>query len=258
MKILQQFKAWMKKNSSWDQIRLLNAKIRPFYSIAILLLSALVITQILNHYGDKEKDLKLINSIAVTKMISYRNSDSLHVAKILVFESDKVKDFTKIKSQDSVILFLQGEVQKYKSMIKKPGSSVTAISNTTDMTGTIPTTVIQANPAVPQKTNFPVYTAEKHNIWLDLDIIAKVDSIHYDLKVRNKYSVVIGYEKGLPTAMVTNYNPYTETTDMRAYSVMIPNPKRFRLGIHAGYGIVGMGFGPYIGFGINYDLINLW
>ena len=256
--MITQLKAWIKKNFTWDEIRLLNAKIRPFYSLAILLLSIVIIIQILNYYGDKEKDLKLINNMVTAKMVTYRNSDSLQVAKILVFQADKAKDFTKIKSQDSVIQFLQSEVQKYKGMIKKPGSSVTAISNTTNMNGSIPTTVTQANPAIPQKTNFPVYTAQKHNIWLDLDIIAKVDSIHYDLKVRNKYSVVLGYEKGLPIAMVTNYNPYTETTDMKAYSVMVPKPKRFSLGVHAGYGIVGMGFGPYFGVGINYDLINLW
>lgn len=242
------------KKITWERVRFYFAK---YWELIVVILAALFIFQMMNSYENKVSDLTLRNQVLGNEMTSYRNRDSLHVAKIVAIETDNYKSFLKIQSKDSMILFLQSEVKKYKKQIKEPGSSITTVTNTTHMQGTIPTNVTQSPLAAGVSSTFPTYTSSKSTLWLDLNIIAKRDSTHFDLKVRNKYSVVVGHDKQGTFAEVTNYNPYTETTDMRTYSVLIPKPKRLSLGIHAGYGIVDTGFGPYFGVGINYDLINL-
>lgn len=235
-------------------------KYRVYIEIAVLLIAILVCWAVIKHYNNQSDKLLLENKTLTVQMKSYRDKDSLNIATIEVFKSDKGKDLLKIKSQDSSILFLQSEVKKYKSQIKEPGSSVTTVTNSTNLHGTTPTTVLPASPVIAGNTNptFPTYTADKSNDWIKLHIQARHDSTHFDLKVINKYSVVIGYDKKVPFAQVKNFNPYTETTDLRTFQVSVPKAKRFSLGVQVGFGIVGTKFGPYIGVGGNYDLINLW
>lgn len=235
-------------------------KYRVYIELVLLLITVFVCWAVTKHFNNQNDKLILQNKVLTVQMRSYRDKDSLNIAVIEVFQSDKGKDLLKIKSQDSSILFLQLEVKRYKSQIKEPGSSVTTITNSTDLHGSTPTIVTSVKPTVTVDTKpvFPTYSANKSNDWIKLYIEARHDSTHFDLKVINKYSVVIGYDKKVPFAQVKNFNPYTETTDLRTFQVSVPKPKRISLGVHAGYGIVGMGFGPYIGVGVNYDLINLW
>lgn len=225
-------------------------RIKPYFGLIIILLCAFVIFQFLDSLAVKQDNLKLINSLDA-KMVTYRTQEGLHVAKIQVMQTEKTRDFLKIKSQDTLIQLLQGEIQKNKKLLKKPGSSVTAIVTSTDFTLTTPTVVTGLG------TSSPLYSSKYSSEWIDYVILASKDSVNFDLHLRNKYMVVLGFEKKVPYATVTNYNPYTETVDMKTYSVFVPPPKRLSLGIQAGYGIVGIGFGPYLGIGLNYDLINL-
>lgn len=245
------------KNFTWEKVRFYLEKYGSLIVIGLLLLA--VFTGEISSCKQQKKidDLTLENKAAFLVMTSYRNSDSLHVAKIEVLTSENNKQFLKMKSNDSTILKLQEVVKDYKNKLQKPGTSATIISNTTTIDDTVPTTIVPNTTPV-EKENFPSYESTKNTKWLDLYILARHDSTSYKLKIRNEYSVVLGYDKKKPFAEVTNYNPFTETTDMRTYSVFVPKPKRISLAAHVGYGIIGAGFGPSITVGISYDLINLW
>ena len=232
----------------------LRAKVSTaFWQLVVFLVFLLTIWLYINHLKNQNRKMELKYLVANEEMVSYRDKDSLNVAKIRVFEVEKQRDFLKIESKDSMIQFLQAEVKKYKSQIKQPGSSVTTVTNTTNVSGTSPTTVIP--PTVQGKS--PIYESSKNTEWIDIAIRASVDSTSYKLSIRNKYSVVIGYEKGIPFAQVKNFNPYTETTDLRTYQVTVPKPKRIGIGIQGGYGIGASGVTPYIGIGVSYNVFFL-
>lgn len=247
------------KNLSWNDILQFLIKHRTI--IIVSMLSFLFISISCNLLKGKQNEIdkaKLETKMAITKMISYRNSDSLHVAKIAVIQSDREKDFLKIQSQDSMIVFLQQEVKRFKNKLKEGQSSVTVVESNTNISGSSSTNIsYPEQSAGVNKLIFPTYSTFKDTEWLKLGIVANKDSIHYDLNVRNKYSVVVGYDKRKPFAEITNYNPYTETKDMRTYSVLMPPKKRIGVGIGVGYGISGTGLSPYIGVGINYNLFYI-
>ena len=246
-----------KENFTWERVRFYVKKYETVI-LSILVVLFLFSTEMKSCSKQKKIDaLTLENKAAFLVMTTYRNSDSLHVANIEVLTSENNKQFLKMKSQDTTILKLQAVVKDYKKKLQEPVTSATVISNTTSISGTIPTNIVPSTTSV-EKGGFPTYESNKTSKWIDLYIKAAHDSTHFDLKIRNEYSVVLGYDKKKPFAEVTNYNPFTETTDMRTYSVFVPKPKRISLAAHVGYGIVGAGFGPSITVGLSYDLINLW
>lgn len=241
--------SWIKIKEIWNKLKVSNA----FWQIIITILILLVIWLYIKHLTNKNKTLELKYNVATAEMQVFTDKDNNQVAKIIVFEAEKAKDFLKIKSQDSMVVFLQSEVKKYKNQIKEPGSSVTTVTNSTNISGSGVTTVIP--PTVQGKS--PIYTTIKNTEWIDIFIKAASDSIIYKLNIRNKYSVLIGYEKGLPFAQVKNLNPFTETTDLRTYQVTMPKIKRIGIGIQTGYGIGSGGITPYIGVGISYNVFFL-
>jgi len=228
------------------------------YRIPFMVIITIIVIAILyfsaRNAKNKALELQLKYDVATAQMKTFKDKDSTQTAQILVFEASSKRDFLKIKSSDSTIIFLQSEVKKYKNQIKEPGSSVTTATSTTNNSGTLPTHV--TNP-VPTNTVSPIYSANKTNAWIDLAISATKDSISYKLAVRNKYSVIIGYEKGLPTAIIKNYNPYTETTDMKSYQVTMPKTKRLGIGLQGGYGFGSGGLTPYVGIGVSYNIFFL-
>jgi len=57
-------------------------------------------------------------------------------------------------------------------------------------------------------------------------------------------------------AVVTSDNPYVTITDIKSIKVVERKPGRVGIGIQAGYGVTKTGLSPYIGAGINYNLIR--
>lgn len=242
------------KTLPWNNILdFIKAKRDIIYGTLAILLVLWLSIDISNKHKRELDQAKLETKVATTQMQQWRNSDSLHVARIAVIEAEKNKSFLKIKSQDSMILFLQSEVKRVNKKLKE-GSSVTVVQSNTNVHDSSPTTV---TPSIIYKDKFPVYKTSKNTLWSDIAITANKDSIHYDLTIRNKYSVVIGYEKNVPYAEITNFNPYSETKDMRTYSVIMPAKKRIGIGFHAGYGISATGLSPYIGVGFSYNLFYI-
>lgn len=165
----------------------------------------------------------------------YKNKEGQDVAKINSLVTENANQFLEIQTKDSIILELQKEVKRNKSKIKD-GGSVTIVK-----TETVIDTLFLNNDS-------DYHYSDK---WIDWNLSLR-DSIEFDLSVRNDYSIVIGREKSQYYAEITNQNPYTKTNVFRTYQVTMPKPKKFGLGIQVGYGFEG----PYIGIGIQYNLIT--
>lgn len=173
----------------------------------------------------------------------YKDNYNVLHSRISIIESD---NFTKIKSKDKDIQELQELVKKYKNVQAA--------------------TVIKTETKVVEKiVNKPIFdTISRETAYyskFDLDgfvwgeIIAKKDSTDLILNVRNDFNIVSHYDKGKLVLDVSDKNPYSITKSQRSY-INLPKQKRWGLGINAGYGISKSGLSPYIGLGVNYNLIN--
>ncbi len=199
---------------------------------------------------DKFEDLKLENSTLTDSLIIKRLENGQQTAMINVLQADRVQDLLKIKSKDSVINKLQVEVQRYKKEIKK-GGSVTVVGNSTNVTGTTP--IIPADTSQASIAPFSFTFSDK---WIYLSGKGLNDSLDFDLKVKNEYTIAIGYEKKKPFVEITNHNPYTETSYLRTFEVKVPKASRFGLGLQAGYGISKNGLSPYVGIGGQFTILR--
>lgn len=173
----------------------------------------------------------------------YKDNYNVLHSRISIIEAD---NFTKIKSKDKDIQELQELVKKYKNVQAA--------------------TVIKTETKVVEKiVNKPIFdTISREKAYyskFDLDgfvwgeIIAKKDSTDLILNIRNDFNIVSHYDKGKLVLDVSDKNPYSVTKSQRSY-INLPKQKRWGLGINAGYGVSKSGLSPYIGLGVNYNLIN--
>ena len=209
---------------------------------------ALIIIFIIFAFKRCKNDIREFSNIdkleSLTDSIKYYkdNYNVLH-SRISIIEAD---NFTKIKSKDKDIQELQELVKKYKNIQAA--------------------TVIKTETKVVEKiVNKPIFdTISRETAYyskFDLDgfvwgeIIAKKDSTDLILNIRNDFNIVSHYDKGKLVLDISDKNPYTVTKSQRSY-INLPKQKKWGLGINAGYGISKNGLSPYIGLGVNYNLIN--
>lgn len=228
-------------------------------TILNVLLLALIVALLWFHSC---KTNKLNQEIALSKaasdtLIKKRNSDGSQTATIELMQADNIEMFLDLKSKDSIIKKLQDEVRKNKSKIRD-GGSITIVDSETTYSSTT-TSTVSFNPG--DSCN-PIYSSSSmDSTWIKYSIRASKDSTLFKLKVKNRYSILIGREKiGFmkyrPIVEVTNQNPYTDTKSLRAFEVKDTRPKqRISLGIQAGYGITLKGLSPYIGLGANFKIL---
>ncbi len=247
---------------------------------------ALVIIIIILLQRGCEKDAKIasqavfINAMTDT-LTTYTNKDGQQVAKIAMLETERVKDFLVMDIKDAEIKKLQDEVKKNKSRLG-PGGAVVVVSGTTEVTGGDTSTTTMRDTVRRNDTVwlYPEYSGliklgwrTDSTWWVNGDVKANRDSTTIGIKVDNAYTVVIGREKAkgfkalfkpkIPFVEITNENPFTTTSTMRAYRVKAPKPKRFGIGINVGYGLTFDKnyqpiFRPYIGVGLNYNIIEFF
>lgn len=191
------------------------------------------------------------------ELVVWKDKDSLNHAKITVIETSNTKTLLEIQSKDSTIQELQETVKKFEKKLKDRGN-VSVVDNTTEVSVTVPTEVEK------DSADAPVYKSDINlDNWIFAHTVANKDSTSLSIKVRNKYAIIIGeepqgwFKKPIPFAEVINYNPYTETKSLRTYQVTVPKPKKFGLGIMAGYMLDdNFNFKPAVGVGISYNLIR--
>ena len=219
-----------------------------------------------------------INALSDT-VTSYRTKDGMQVAKIQLIETEKLQQFLEIQSKDAEIIKLQEEVKKNKKRIGNSGS-VTVVTNTTEIQSSDTTYITSKDTIIRNDTVFiyPEYSSlirkgirKDSSYWVIANIKANKDSTSIGISLSNSYTVLIGNEKRkgfknlfkpkVSFVEVTNENPYTETKTIRAYKVKAPKPKRLGIGVNIGYGLILDSkpiFKPYIGIGIQYNIIEIF
>jgi hypothetical protein len=233
--------------------------------IVILLGVTILLSSLLNEKrSDYKKQVELYNSITDTVKF-YKNKDSLNVAKIQVMQTDKESDFLKIKNLTGTNLELQNLIRNKDKEIKDLNTALihkdeTVYIDTLRMYYPIGGDTIIFSQSVLLDTI--------NTKWINAKYGFNRGFSYLDLKVYNEYQITIGYEggnlfkKGTPYGIVTNMNPYTSTKDMRVYQVSVPKQKRMGISFQTGFGGVydmknnNISYGPYIGLGLNYNIIK--
>lgn len=190
----------------------------------------------------RKENSKLIESLN-DSISYYKDVEGVLHSKISVIEDDY---FLKLKLKDKEIVELQDLVKKYKNV-----KSATIIKTETKIVEkTVNKTVLDTI------SNTPIYESNfnlKGYIWGD--IVAKKDTTDIKINIKNDFSIVAYKEKNKLILDVSDKNPYSITKSQRSY-INLPKQKRFGLGVNAGYGISKSGLSPYIGLGVNYNILN--
>lgn len=216
--------------------------------LLLIIIGLLLIKQTCNRSENK----KIVNNLH-SELTSYINKNGEQVSTINQITSERIKDFLKIDSQDSLIKELQKQVKDYKKQINS-GGSVTVVTGETNVIETVVThydTIFQSS----IDTYYLQRRFSFEDRWIDLNGIVRDDSTTFNLKVRNEYTFVVGKKKGNHFVEIINHNPYSVTTDMKSYTTLIPI-KKFGIGFQIGYGLTLKGFSPYVGIGLNYSFIR--
>jgi hypothetical protein len=244
----------------------MNKKDLIFGGVIVMLLGvAILLFSLLSEKrSDYKEQVELYNSITDTVKF-YRNKDSLNVAKIQVMQTDKESDFLKIKNLTGTNLELQNLIRNKDKKIKDLNTALihkdeTVYVDTLRMYYPIGGDTIIFSQSVLLDT--------VNNKWINAKYGFNKGLSYLDLRVYNEYQITIGYEggnlfkKGTPYGIVTNMNPYTSTKDMRVYQVSVPKQKRMGISFQTGFGGVydmknsNISYGPYIGLGLNYNIIK--
>lgn len=218
-------------------------------------------------YETHKQDTATILALNATVKI-VRNENQSQTATIAAFKADKVKDITKLQSKDSTIQWLQSVLNKNQKQIDAGGSAV--VFSTSSKVDVVSPTEIQWGPEE-DSTNYislsewPTYFSEVHlGKWLNGSILATKDTTFAWLKTYNEYEVVVGEEGNIfkgytPYAQITTLSPYDSIRTMRGYIKSYPKPKRFSIGIQAGYGynLINLSRTFYVGVGVGFNLINI-
>ena len=230
--------------------------------LPITIIIALLFFQIrsCNKLKEQEKEnSNLVNAFndSISHYVNKHNDD---VATISVLQTSTANAFLAVKSKDEEIKELQAVVKDYKKKLKVAGSSVTNITGSTAISNTGTTTVTPKDTVRVDSLVYiyPEYTDSLVNAWVEYKMKMNKDSSKLDIHFVNKYSAIIGYDKRKPFVDVINYSPYSKVEKLRTYQVRQPPPKRFGVGISAGvtYDFIHSKAIPYIGAGINYNLIR--
>jgi len=173
----------------------------------------------------------------------YKDSYNVLHSKISIIEAD---NFTKINSKDKDIQELQELVKRYKNV-----QAATVIKTETKIVEKIVNKPI-LDTVFKETAYYSKFDLEGF-VWGE--IIAKKDSTDLILNIRNDFNIVSHYDKGKLVLDVSDKNPYSITKSQRSY-INLPKQKKWGLGISAGYGANKNGLSPYIGFGVNYNLLS--
>ena len=193
-------------------------------------------------YKDRNYSSSRIESLT-DSIQYYKDSYNVLHSKISIIEAD---NFTKINSKDKDIQELQELVKRYKNV-----QAATVIKTETKIVEKIVNKPILDT--VSKETAYYSKFDLEGFVWGE--IIAKKDSTDLILNIRNDFNIVSHYEKGKLVLDVSDKNPYSITKSQRSY-INLPKQKKWGLGISAGYGANKNGLSPYIGLGVNYNLLS--
>lgn len=233
--------------------------------IAILLGVAIFLGVTANKNKDSYREQVNLYNAITDNLKTWKDKDSLNLAKIQVMQTDKASDFLKIKNLEGTNLELQNLIKNQGKKIKDLNTAFihkdeTVYIDTLRMYYPIGGDTIVFSQSVLLDTI--------NNKWINAKYGFNKGLSYLDLKIYNDYQITIGYEggnlfrNGIPYGVVTNMNPYTSTKDMRVYQVSVPKQKRYGFALQAGFGgfydlkTTNIGYGPYVGLGFSYNIIR--
>lgn len=243
-------------------------QIKSLIIVVLILLLAFTGYWGYNQLLSKEEQ-KNLNNVLASELQTWKDKEGLARAKNDVFETERAETFLQLKTQDSSIRELQAVVKEFNKQFKELRSAVLMTSKTQ-----IDTMFVPINTGISIDSTRGKIQTEFKNEWIEasygFDLTYKpesrsyiADSTYLKLGITNRYSVVLGYEKegflgmfkGKPVAEVKNYNPYTETTELKAYQTKGDTYKPWGIGLSGGVTYIDK-IRPYIGFGINYTVFR--
>lgn len=224
--------------------------------VVVILILILLLNRTCKNVSEKEHIINNLSDALTTKT----NKLGQQTATIQVLTLQNEKDFLKLKTNDSTILWLQKTVEDYKGKLH----GATVVSNATTSSGSTETIIIQDHYDTIVKDSivylYPQYTTNWSNKWEEGYIKATKDSIFRDIKIINELEITIGKErlgffKGTQTNVnIKNLNPNTKTTELRSLD-FVSKDKLINFGIQGGYGYTfnSKSMQPYVGFGIQFN-----
>lgn len=228
--------------------------------IAVLVLLCGVLLWLTKCQRDKAMNYQNIAEAQTDTLETARNRLGQQTAQILAFEADRKAFLSQINQKDSTIRQLQ-------NLVRKKDAKMAAIVETQTVDTGTTQTVIKDTDTI-EKTGglqyvYPTYYSDWDNKWSQGRILADRDTILRDVKFRNRLEMWHSKEGGLfqkkkLTFFVKNLNPNTTTTEARSYSVPVSDRKWFGVGIQVGYGygLRSQQFQPYIGVGVDFNIIS--
>jgi fructosamine-3-kinase len=205
-----------------------------------------------------EEQVSLYNSIT-DSLKTYRNKDSLNVSRIFVMQMDKAKDFLEIQNLKDGNLKLQNFINSQGKQIKDLKTAL-YIANQTTYTDTVRDyypiggdTIVFSESVLLDSIN---------NNWINARYGFQYGKSYFTMKPRDEFTIAIKDSKQGYYAEITNLNPYSTTKDIRVFNVAVPKQKKCGIGIDLGFGInYGLSsrkldYGPYVGLGISYNIIE--
>lgn len=218
-----------------------------------LLLIALVVIGLItiktcNGYKDTLNERELMVKALNDSIQYFKDKDGLNKARISVLETSNLEYFTSLSIKDQEIKNLQNLVSKNKKNLE----SATIIKTITKIDTIIKEVKVKADDNIREA----FYDL---NGWAYGSIISYRDSTGISINIKNDLSIVHKKDKKGSYVEVFDKNPYTTTEAIRSYYKLNKPTKKsnWSLGINASYGVNYKGeFMPYIGVGINRNLIN--
>jgi len=95
--------------------------------------------------------------------------------------------------------------------------------------------------------------------WVDISSDATIKGTSYDISVRDSLMVIQSVQSKIfkPDKYITtvkSLNPYSQSQSVKTYRY-VPRKRKWGLGISSGYAITKDGLRPYIGVGLQYNII---
>lgn len=230
-------------------------------ALAVLVLIVLLLQQCKSRKQDQRESLALVTALNDT-LSQERLSTGEMKASIAVLETESVKDFLDLQLKDSTLRELQVAVKENKrklaegsAVIQGQIETIIALKARKPEIKYLPGDTVEIDGVI---ALYPTYSDSVINKWIQYRATMSKDSASFSLLVDNKFTAVLGKEKGKSFIELTTDNPYSKTKSLRVYQKGIKAQKRFGIGPNVSYSIgENFKFKPTIGIGLQYSLIRL-
>lgn len=221
--------------------------VKIFRFLAPMLLTIglfLLISLMFRECSDRDREInskRLIEQLN-DSLRSYRDKEGKMISRISTIEVDNMSFFKQLEVKDKTI-------QELQKLVKKGTLAASIIKTETKVDTVFRTTKIKDTVNVTYETDFDVQG------WIWGTVAINKDTTALRIFTRDQYDIRLSKEKDGTYIDVINHNPFSTTQEVRSV-YKLPKQKKFGIGVNLGYGMTSYGLSPYIGLGINYNLIN--